>query len=176
VSQFLAGDRQDLAGALNELSTALGQVKGFIENNRSLIKSNVSRLAAITQVLVNERASLAEAVDDAPLAVDNVLNAYNPVAHTLNGRGDLRELTPGLTAAAAPGVAQSAPGVASGNAVCASATSASTPLGSLCRQEQPGTGALVEVTPQDRLSLPPLPLPAVGTVYGSPGTVRGNGG
>ena len=173
VSQFLAGDRQDLAGALSELATALGQVKEFIENNRDLIKSNVSKLAAITQILVNERASLAEAVDDAPLAVDNVVNAYNPVTGTLSGRGDLRELDPGAAATTDATLPQSAPGSASGNAVCAAA-STSTPLGSLCKTEQ--SGGLVEVSPQAQASLPPLPLPAVGPVYGSPGTVRENRG
>ena len=176
VSSFLSGDRFDLTGALHELSIALGQVKTFIESNRSLVKTNVGRLAAITRLLVSERASLAEAIDDAPLAVDNVLGAYNPVSHTLNGRGDLRELDPGATAAAAAVLPSSAPGSASGNAVCASVTSPVTPLGSLCQKEQPGAGALVEVSPQDRMSLPPLLFPAVGPVYGTPRSVQGTRG
>ena len=92
VSGFLAGDRQDLAGSLHELAIALGQVQAFIASNRSLIKSNVTKLADITQILVDERASLAQTIDVAPLAVDNVVNAYDPVNHSLDGRGDLREL------------------------------------------------------------------------------------
>ena len=63
---FLASDRQDLGGALHELSIALGQVQGFIANNRGLIKTNVTKLAAITQILVDERASLAEAREHHP--------------------------------------------------------------------------------------------------------------
>ena len=35
VSGFLASDRQDLAGALHELATALGQVQAFIAGNRA---------------------------------------------------------------------------------------------------------------------------------------------
>ncbi len=95
VTGFLAADRQNLGAALDDLATALGQVRTFIADNRALIKTNVTRLAAITGVLVKERASLAEALDDAPLAADNLLGAYDPVHHTLDGRGDLNELSMG---------------------------------------------------------------------------------
>ena len=95
VSAFLAADRQELAGALSELSTALNQVQAFIATNRSALKTNISRLEAITQILVNQRASLAEALDDLPLAADNLLNAYDPATGMLDGRGDLNELSIG---------------------------------------------------------------------------------
>jgi phospholipid/cholesterol/gamma-HCH transport system substrate-binding protein len=186
VSGFLASDRQDLAGALHELATALGQVQAFIAGNRGLIKSNLSKLASITKILVDERASLAQAVNVAPLAVDNVLNAYDPVHRSLDGRGDLRELEVSQQAAApsapaagtgpAPASA-AAPGATSGNPVCQAAGSAgasvASPLGSLCRQVQPAE--LVPVSGQQRAALPPLPLPAVGPVYGSAAAVAGQG-
>jgi ABC-type transporter Mla subunit MlaD len=184
---FLSGDRQALAGALSQLSTALGQVQSFIANNRNLITSNVTKLASITKILVTERASLAQVVSYAPLAVDNVLGAYNPAQQTLNGRGNLLELetngstsAPGLPASTVPafpgGTVPAAPqrGSGSGNVFCNAAKSAS-PLGSLCRRQQAAAaGALVPVSPQQRASLPPLPLPAVGPVYGS-STSAGNG-
>jgi ABC-type transporter Mla subunit MlaD len=184
---FLSGDRQALAGALSQLSTALGQVQSFIANNRNLITSNVTKLASITKILVTERASLAQAVSYAPLAVDNVLGAYNPAQQTLNGRGNLLELetngstsAPGLPASTVPafpgGTVPAAPqqGSGSGNPFCNAARSAS-PLGSLCRRQQAAAGALVPVSPQQRATLPPLPLPAVGPVYGSRASA-GNGG
>ena len=190
VSGFLAGDRQDLAGSLHELAIALGQVQAFIASNRSLIKSNVTKLADITQILVDERASLAQTIDVAPLAVDNVVNAYDPVNHSLDGRGDLRELEvdQGGTAATDPAAAGTAPalpatiparpaGAPAGSSVCEAARSAggsfASPLGSLCRQEQ--AAALVPVSPQQQAALPPLPLPPVGPVYGSAGSVRSQG-
>src|SRR5487761_287967 len=188
---FLSGDRQALAGALHELAIALGQVKGFIAGNRSLIKSNVSKLAAITKILVTERASLAEAISTAPLAVDNVLGAYDPVHKTLDGRGNLRELEVSQSAAAAqsatsgqsataPQSTSTAQPQAASTPVCAgtgaAAVSASSPLGSLCSQEQSAAGAaLVPVSPRQQAALPPLPLPAVGAVYGSSSAVRTNG-
>jgi virulence factor Mce-like protein len=175
---FLSGDRQALAGALHNLAVALGQVKGFISGNRSLIKSNVSKLAAITKILVTERASLAEAISAAPLAVDNVLGAYDPVHKTLDGRGNLRELEVSQSAAAAQS-ATAQPQSAS-TPVCAgtgtAAVSASSPLGSLCSQEQAAAGAaLVPLSARQQAGLPPLPLPAVGPVYGSSSAVRANG-
>ncbi len=93
VSGFLSDDRHDLGAALTELATALGQVRDFVADNRGALKSNVDKLASITQVLVNQRASLAESLDDFPLAADNLLGAYNPRTHTLDGRADLLELS-----------------------------------------------------------------------------------
>jgi phospholipid/cholesterol/gamma-HCH transport system substrate-binding protein len=142
VSSFLASDRQDLAAALNQLATALGQVQGFIANNRSLIESNVTKLASITHILVRERASLAEALDVAPLAADNVVNAYNSAKHTLDGRGDLNELSMGK---GAQQTSESLP----------SQAAPSGPAGS------------VPLSPSSLRTLPPLPLPAVG-LYGTP--------
>jgi phospholipid/cholesterol/gamma-HCH transport system substrate-binding protein len=95
VSAFLAGDRQELSAALSQLATALGQIKTFIGSNRSLLAGNVNKLASITSLLVAERSSLAEALDVAPLAADNVVSAYNTTTHTLDGRGDLLEFEQG---------------------------------------------------------------------------------
>jgi phospholipid/cholesterol/gamma-HCH transport system substrate-binding protein len=141
VSGFLASDRQELSSALSELATALGQVKSFIGSNRSLLAANVNKLAAITSLLVQERASLAEALDEAPLAADNVVNAYNTTTHTLDGRGDLLEFTQG-----------------SGSLLTSASAS------------PPGT---VAVPATELSSLPPLPLPSAGSVYGTPDAVSG---
>jgi phospholipid/cholesterol/gamma-HCH transport system substrate-binding protein len=174
---FLSGDRQSLAGALNQLATALGEVKSFIGSNRTLIKSNVTKLASITKTLVNERASLAQAIDELPLDVDNVLGAYNPATHSLDGRGNLRELEPAGTF----GTTAASSSSSGGNVFCqAAGTSGSrqNPLGSLCRQEHhpaSAAGQLVPVSAEQQAALPPLPLPPAGTVYGSAGTVQGKG-
>jgi len=151
VSGFLASDRQNLGAALHELSIALGQVSVFIANNRGLIKSNVTKLAAITRLLVEEKASLSEALDTIPLAADNVVNAYDAANRTLDGRGDLNELSMG------PG---------------ANDLQAITPAG-------PGAGSLgpagaVPLSPAALRTLPPLPLPAVG-LYGTPGAALPGG-
>jgi phospholipid/cholesterol/gamma-HCH transport system substrate-binding protein len=169
---FLSGDRQELAGALNELATALGQVKFFIANNRDLITSNVTKLASVTKILVNERASLAQALDVLPLAVDNVVGAYDPKSHTLDGRGNLRELEPAGTF-----------GASGSNEFCQAANASSVggkgALASLCHEESQAAsagGTLAPVSVKQLASLPPLPLPPVGGLYGSGGTVQGEKG
>ncbi|MFG3281814.1 MCE family protein [Streptomyces sp. NPDC048111] len=137
VTSFLADNKDNLAGALKELGTALGSVKTFIQDNRGSLKAEVDKLAPLTQILVEQRASLAEALDTAPLAAANALNAYDPVHRTLDGRGNINEISMGgdIVFPANPSVA--------------------------------GGAALVPV-PQDRLrALPALPLPPVGTVYGT---------
>ncbi|MFE9116422.1 MCE family protein [Streptomyces sp. NPDC007172] len=137
VTSFFADNKDNLAGALKELGTALGNVKTFIQDNRGSLKAEVDKLAPLTQILVQQRASLAEALDTAPLAAGNALNAYDPVHRTLDGRGNINEVSMGgdIVFPANPSVA--------------------------------GSAGLLPV-PQNRLkALPALPLPAVGTVYGS---------
>jgi virulence factor Mce-like protein len=160
VTGFLSDDRQNLTAALDELATALGQVKTFIGGNRALIKTNVTRLAAITGLLVKERASLAQALDIAPLAADNLVGAYDPVHRTLDGRGDLNEFTMGPSAAAV---------ITGGGGTDATVASA----------------VLFAVPASQVAALPPLPLPTVGQVYGTlpaqaastcPATSPGSGG
>jgi virulence factor Mce-like protein len=151
VSGFLASDRQDLAGALHELSIALGQVQVFIASNRGLIKANVTKLASITKILVDERASLSEALNTVPLAVDNVVNAYDATNHTLDGRGDLNELSMG-------------PGANDLTAITAGGTGTG---GS-------GPAGAVPLPPSALRAVPPLPLPAVG-LYGTPEAVQAGG-
>jgi phospholipid/cholesterol/gamma-HCH transport system substrate-binding protein len=92
VNGFLASERTDLGAALSQLATALQSVQGFIKDNRTKLKSNVDHLAAITQVLVDQRAALAQVLDVAPLALDNLNNAYNAASGTLDVRANINEL------------------------------------------------------------------------------------
>lgn len=92
---FFADNKDDLAGALEELGTALAQVKTFIEDNRGELKKNVDKLVPITETLVRRRASLAEALDVAPLAAGNVVGAYDTGTGMLDGRANLNEISMG---------------------------------------------------------------------------------
>ncbi|WP_405580789.1 MCE family protein [Streptomyces sp. NBC_01190] len=151
VTGFLADDREDLGGALRQLSTSLGQVKTFIQDNRARLRTSIAKLAPITQTLVDQRASLAELLDTAPLAADNLLNAYDPRHGTLDGRADINELSMGgdiTPPDTRPDTPPTTPSVEPGAA----------PAGPAAR------------------SLP-LPLPPVGPVYGTaPGATTGRGG
>lgn len=92
VSGFLAADRHELDAALKALTEALARVKVFIHDNRRQIAGNVEKLAKITQLLVKQRRSLAEALDVQPLNATNILNAYDPRTRSLMGRQNLTEL------------------------------------------------------------------------------------
>jgi virulence factor Mce-like protein len=91
-TKFLADERGDLAEAVRQLGIALGAVQQFINDNRAHLRTNVDKLASITQVLVDQRAALAETLDVAPVALSNIINAYNGSSGTLDARADLNEL------------------------------------------------------------------------------------
>lgn len=91
VWRTLSADRDELSAALGTLASALADIQAFIRDNRTAIKSNVDKLARTTQQLVDNRASIAEALDVAPIAATNVLNAFDPATGTLQGRGLLLE-------------------------------------------------------------------------------------
>ncbi len=91
VWRTLSADRDELSSALRTLATALADIQEFIRDNRTAIKSNVDKLARTTQQLVDNRASVAEALDLAPIAATNALNAFDPATGTLQSRGLLLE-------------------------------------------------------------------------------------
>jgi len=86
VSEQLAGEREDLAAAIALLSSALGQVAGFVQQNTALLTTNVDRLSAVTLTLVQQREALAQVLDVAPAAIGNLAHAYNPDYGTLDTR------------------------------------------------------------------------------------------
>ena len=102
VTDYLADDREDLADAVANLGDALVVLDDFIKDNRGHLKTSVDNLIGPTQTLVKQKDSLEEAVQLIPLALQNFLNAYNPGSGTLDGRGNLNEVslwsTDGLTA------------------------------------------------------------------------------
>ena len=88
-ASLLAGDRQDLANALDNLGTALDQVRGFVADNKALLTSNIAGLTRISQTLVKRRDQLAEILKVAPLALNNLTLAGNSNAGTLDTRANV---------------------------------------------------------------------------------------
>jgi ABC-type transporter Mla subunit MlaD len=86
VSDQLAGERQDLARAIERLSVALGEVSTFVAENRESLTTNVTGLADATGALVDQQEALAEFLDTAPTALSNLQLAYNPSTGTLDTR------------------------------------------------------------------------------------------
>ena len=86
VAAQLAGQRQALAAAVANLSTALGSVATFVQENKTDLTANVKDLASVTQILVKQKKSLEEFLDNSAVALSNLQLAYNPGAGTLDTR------------------------------------------------------------------------------------------
>ena len=90
-SQTLAGERTDLRKTLSMLATALAEVATFVRDNRGALHDTVHQATLLSQVLVKEKDALAEVLDDAPQALDNLSHTYNPKAATLDTRMNLEQ-------------------------------------------------------------------------------------
>jgi phospholipid/cholesterol/gamma-HCH transport system substrate-binding protein len=88
VAKQLAGEREDLAAALKNLGTALGDVSDFVKKNKKSLTSNVRGLSKVTKVLVTQQAALKELLEVAPTGLSNLQNAYNASAGTLDTRNN----------------------------------------------------------------------------------------
>ena len=97
VSHMLKGERGDLSASLHNLAIAMRQVSGFVKSNRAILGKNITGLDQVTKILVKQRTALAETLRDAPLALNNLLLAYNPQSGTLDTRANLGELGNQLT-------------------------------------------------------------------------------
>ena len=92
VSAQLEGERGDLAAALKNLAVALSETSSFVHDNRAILKTNVSQLTSVTSTIARQRDALAETLDNAPVAVSNLQNAYNPASGTLDTRNNAAQL------------------------------------------------------------------------------------
>ncbi|GAA3774029.1 MCE family protein [Streptomyces coacervatus] len=91
VAQQLSGERQDLADALRNLGTALGDVSAFVKKNKNSLTTDVKGLSKVTKVLVTQRAALDELLRVAPAGLSNLNNAYNPSSGTLDTRNNAQQ-------------------------------------------------------------------------------------
>ena len=86
VAAQLNGERGDLALAIKQLSIALAEVASFVKDNKDNLTANVTDLASVTKVLVNQKRALREFLDTAPTALSNLQLAYNSKSGTLDTR------------------------------------------------------------------------------------------
>ncbi|WP_406070393.1 MCE family protein [Micromonospora sp. NBC_01638] len=89
VAEMLVGERDELAAALRNLSTALADVTTFVRQNRDALTSNVAALADVTGILVRQQQAVIGILDVAPLALGNLNLAYNPRSGTLDTRDNV---------------------------------------------------------------------------------------
>ncbi|WP_278314477.1 MCE family protein [Lolliginicoccus levis] len=91
-TDYLAGERENVGAAINQLSFTLDDVARFVNDNREALSSNADGLAQVTSRLTQETDALSEILVTAPLAISNLANAYDAESGTLAARLNLLEL------------------------------------------------------------------------------------
>lgn len=92
VAVQLGEERENLKLALSSLGTAVDEVSTFVADNRALVKTDLSQLVTVTDSLVKNRQALAETLENAPVALSNLQNAYHPQTGTLDTRNNTKGL------------------------------------------------------------------------------------
>lgn len=88
VAQQLEAERGDLGAALANLAVALDEISTFVKDNRTLVKTNIDQLTAVSGTIVKNRDALAETIENAPVAISNLQRAYEPRTGTLDTRNN----------------------------------------------------------------------------------------
>ncbi len=91
-ANLLAGERQELAAVLKNLSIAMTQVRSFVKENRSSLTKNISGLNKISKTLVKRRDALDKTLQYAPAALNNLFLAGNVKQGTLDVRDNIGQL------------------------------------------------------------------------------------
>lgn len=85
VSSVLAGVSQDLGAGLDNLDLALGDVRRFLDGSGTELTEGVQRLADVTQIIMDKRPELEQALHSGPTALVNFYQIYKPAQGTLTG-------------------------------------------------------------------------------------------
>jgi phospholipid/cholesterol/gamma-HCH transport system substrate-binding protein len=92
VAVQLGEERENLKATLSNLGVAVDEVSGFVSDNRALLKSNLDRAVTVTGAFAKNRQSLAQVLENAPVALSNLQNAYHPETGTLDTRNNAKGL------------------------------------------------------------------------------------
>lgn len=85
VSATLAGNKQELAGALSALNSSLGTVRGFVQGNRNALSASLTSVNDVVGNLAASDQTIANILQVAPTQVANFNNIYDPVDHAITG-------------------------------------------------------------------------------------------
>ncbi|WP_341924076.1 MCE family protein [Nocardioides psychrotolerans] len=86
VSSQLSAERGELQAALASVADAVGTVETFVRGNRKALVRNVERLSSIVRVINSEKSNLDTALRIAPVAIGNLVLAYNSESGTIGSR------------------------------------------------------------------------------------------
>ncbi len=86
VSASLVTERTELQQALRSVARAVGTVKTFVENNRKALVTDVEKLTRVIKAVNSERDSLDTALTVAPVAIGNLVLAFNTQSGSVGSR------------------------------------------------------------------------------------------
>ncbi|MDT4961404.1 MAG: phospholipid/cholesterol/gamma-HCH transport system substrate-binding protein [Pseudonocardiales bacterium] len=92
VAGDLADERADLGAALHNLTGALHDVAIFVKTNAGKVHTDIVGLKDITGILVKQQAALNETLTVGPVALSNIVHAYQETQGTLGTRSNLSNL------------------------------------------------------------------------------------
>lgn len=92
VAGDLADERADLGAALHNLTGALHDVAVFVKANAAKVHTDIVGLKDVTGILVKEKAALEETLTVGPVALANIVHAYQEAQGTLGTRSNLTNL------------------------------------------------------------------------------------
>jgi phospholipid/cholesterol/gamma-HCH transport system substrate-binding protein len=85
VSQVLADSSNGLDQTLATLNQALGDVRGFLNQNNDALIAQVGKLADFTQILTDHSDDIEQILHVTPNGLANFYNIYNPAQGTVGG-------------------------------------------------------------------------------------------
>ncbi|MFD6353887.1 MCE family protein [Nocardia tengchongensis] len=85
VSQVLAGVSGDLGAGLDNLDSAVSDVKKFLDSHGTALSTDLAQLADVTSTLVEKRPQIEQVLHTAPTALVNFYQLYNPAQGTVAG-------------------------------------------------------------------------------------------
>ncbi|MFC9892744.1 MCE family protein [Nocardia sp. NPDC127579] len=85
VTDVLADTSADLGAGLDNLDVALADLKRFIEGSGTELTEGVSKLANVTQILIDKRPEIERVLHSGPTALVNFYQIYSPAQGTLGG-------------------------------------------------------------------------------------------
>jgi virulence factor Mce-like protein len=86
VSSQLAGERDELQGALAALARAVGTVRTFVHDNKGAVESEIADLSTVLSAVAKEQHALGTAVQLAPLGLGNLTTAFDVKTGTIGSR------------------------------------------------------------------------------------------
>ena len=86
VSKSLVTERDELQAALTSVARAVGTVESFVKDNRRALVTDVEKLTRVMKTISSERESIDEALTVAPVAMGNLVLAFNTQSGSIGSR------------------------------------------------------------------------------------------